>query len=1331
MRFKMYIFTIIILSFILIGSVNATDIDTNDTQTISANDKEEIIQMENNLDKLKDNTQGTYSDLKDEFEKATGDITLKKSKYTYKKFFDAGGPIEITKSMVIDGNGAIIDMGISGGQAFKVTASGVTIKNLTIKNAYSDEKGGAIYFSKYGTVENCNFTNNIANYGGAIYFQNGGTVTNCNFNKNTAGSNGGSVYFFGWSTVTNCNFTDNQAKLNGGAIRMISGSITNCKFTNNILSSDYDKGIGGAVFIESDGTVTNCNFNANTATQNCGAIRLSTGSVTNCNFTGNKAKQKGGAIQFNYGGTVANCNFNNNEATNFGGSAVYFNEYGPGTVTNCNFTNNNGGLSGTVFFEKEGHVINCNFDSNTANEAGAIRFDSGSVENCNFTNNKATTHSGGAILIHDSGNVTNCNFNNNQAGNSGGAIHLYSGTGNVTNCNFTNNQAGNSSGAIFMISGTVTKCNFTNNQATNGYGGAIFIGLGNVTNCNFAVNSANRGGAIFSLMWYTTADTCTFKTSSDTTFNIAFISPVLNVDNFTAFYESGEKLTFNLTPANGVPITDGNISISVHHKNGTWVGNYSCLSGEGWTPDLPVGSYYAIFNTEYGGFEPVNRTIKIICDIAYYVNVTSLKTTNKKVNITAISNIPQDILEGELLFILPEGSKINANYAGKGIWWAEHEFAAGDYSITASYTELNNAVINNATISVRYKASVEVNNKTLDLLIGDIFTIKATTTPDGLNVTYVPDNSGVYSIDENGLVTALRKGKGSIIIKVGGDGIYAENTTTVNVTVRKIPTEITVLNETLDLEVNDEIAAGATLKPENAGNLTYTTNDTSVAIVENGKIIAVGEGSAVITVSFSGSVDYAPADNKTIKVTVKRIDTNITVVNATVNLFVKESIDSGVTLKPTNAGNLTYTTNDTSVAIVENGQIIAVGEGTAVITVSFKGDDVYAPAENRTITVNVKRITTNITIENNNVELFVKESINSGATLKPQEAGNLTYTTNDTSVAIVKDGKIIAVGEGTAVITVSFKGDEVYMAAENKTITVKVIKYESKVTILPIAEAVYPNNITIRYSIENKTNVTVTIDGVSTDKIFITNDTITVVGLDAGKYTIIIINNESEMYYKSNDTKSFTVNKLATIISAADVSTTYNINKDLVITLKDADGNLLTGVDVSVDLNGVKNYVTDTNGQVKVSTAGLALKTYSTKITFKGNTNYIGSSAEVKVIINKATPKITAKKKTYKAKKKTKKFTITLKDNAGKPIKNAKVRLIVKKIVKQSKNKSKKKSKKKSKSDKKKIYAKTNNKGKATFKVLRNKPGKYNAKVKFYGDQYYNKATKTVKIVIK
>ena len=73
-----------------------------------------------------------------------------------------------------------------------------------------------------------------------------------------------------------------------------------------------------------------------------------------------------------------------------------------------------------------------------------------------------------------------------------------------------------------------------------------------------------------------------------------------------------------------------------------------------------------------------------------------------------------------------------------------------------------NTTVVTVTVSLK-DASVSVNNDTLDLKVGDTFVINATTSPEGLDVTYVPDESGVYSVDENGVVTALTNGTGSIL----------------------------------------------------------------------------------------------------------------------------------------------------------------------------------------------------------------------------------------------------------------------------------------------------------------------------------------------------------------------------------------------------------------------------------------------------------------------------------------------------------------------------------------------------------------------------------------
>ena len=122
-------------------------------------------------------------------------------------------------------------------------------------------------------------------------------------------------------------------------------------------------------------------------------------------------------------------------------------------------------------------------------------------------------------------------------------------------------------------------------------------------------------------------------------------------------------------------------------------------------------------------------------------------------------------------------------------------------------------------------------------------------------------------------------------------------------------------------------------------------------------------------------------------------------------------------------------------------------------------------------------------------------------------------------------------------------------------------------------------------------------------------------------------------------------------------------------------------------------------------------KTYTVKISFAGTATLNASSTSTKVTVKKATPKITAKAKTFKLKTKTKKYTITLKDNKNKVMKNKKVTLKVKGKT---------------------YTAKTNSKGKATFKLTKlNKKGKYTAVIKYAGDKYYKKATKKVKITVK
>ncbi len=452
-----------------------------------------------------------YEDLRNQINSATGyKITLLKGNYRFGE--NDGNAIQINKPCEIDGMGSAIYMGLTGCRAFEVSAPGVTFKNLTIFNAqYYGGHGVAIYFSKDGTLLNCNFINSKAtgpkSCGGAVYFEGTGTVSNCNFIDNNAISKGGAVYFAGTGSVSNSNFTRSSATDFGGAIYFSKGgTLLNCNFINNKATGP--KSSGGAVYFEGTGTVSNCNFTASTATNIGGAIFMNSGSVSNSNFIDSDSISEGGAVYFANAANVSNSNFTHNTASGCGG-AIY--SYSGGTLENCNFADNQGSCGGAFYFEDKSTVKNCNFANNTATkgDGGAFWIRVGIVENCNFNNNKVNGFNGGAFYVDGDLTIKNSNFANNSAtkGN-GGAFCIKSGI--VENCNFFNNEVTGSKvdgsdgmgGAVMMKSGSIKNCNFTANKAYDlaPTGGAVRLESGSVTNCNFVANAAlghsSNGGAI-------------------------------------------------------------------------------------------------------------------------------------------------------------------------------------------------------------------------------------------------------------------------------------------------------------------------------------------------------------------------------------------------------------------------------------------------------------------------------------------------------------------------------------------------------------------------------------------------------------------------------------------------------------------------------------------------------------------------------------------------------------------------------------------------------------------------------------------------------------------
>lgn len=97
--------------------------------------------------------------------------------------------------LVIDGAGYAIDAQAKS-RIFRCTGKDITIKNITLRNGHSDERGGAIsveegdlIISKSGLINNAS-----ADTGGAVYNRKGElTITESTLTQNTA-NNGGAIY---------------------------------------------------------------------------------------------------------------------------------------------------------------------------------------------------------------------------------------------------------------------------------------------------------------------------------------------------------------------------------------------------------------------------------------------------------------------------------------------------------------------------------------------------------------------------------------------------------------------------------------------------------------------------------------------------------------------------------------------------------------------------------------------------------------------------------------------------------------------------------------------------------------------------------------------------------------------------------------------------------------------------------------------------------------------------------------------------------------------------------------------------------------------------------
>ena len=1137
---------------------------------------------------------------------------------------------------------------LAGALLIKTNNSNIKNNEFTGNTAGTYHSGGAIYIEgENNKLEQNNFTNNQANVGGAVIYtsntKNGEVIGNTF--KNNYAKSGGAVYAEGTKiTISENTFNNNKATTGAGGSLNI--KTTTAIISDNDITKSYSKESGGAIYLESktirltNNQISQCNagsnaaatyingassvniignrFVSNTAGQIAGALFIKTNKATikNNEFAKNTAPSSGGAIRIEGDSNViSNNTFTENKATGVLGGAIcslgHNNQFTYNTFTdnvagrdggailsegtnvadighnniisNNVFTGNKvtgnaeGSHGGAISMAGESCAINYNnFTNNHADTiGGAIRWNGGNSAMGDIIGNIFESNdapSGGAMYITGHGiNVAKNTFNNNKATNAGGSIDIVGNNAIISDNKISNSDSQKIGGGIYakgentqFKGNTLTRCSAENNG-----GGAYLEGSGTVSNSKFTSCSAkNNGGGIFFTNTNYKLEGTTFKDNTAT--NAANYYPTsipntklstkLTVTDITAAYGSNQYITATLKDTKGNPISGESL---IFENNG--VKNTITTDADGnaryYTNELEPGSYN--IKVTFDGTDAYNAATSVTSKVTITkadISISALyNDTDKEIIATLTNDVTGNAFANADVKFDINGVVTTVKSDSEGQAIASVDLPTGTY--TAIITYAGNTKYNPASTNITFDAKADTLNTTLT--VDDV----TTTYNSGANIkaTLKDENSNAVSDAE----ITFKIGSTTLTAITDAEGVAAVSVDGINPN---------TYNANIVFSGNDDYNganATATVTISKA-NTTIDAPDTSVAYTDkNGAFIATlinyESGKAIsgvtVVVNINGTKQSLKTDS-----------------NGQVKVSTADWELGNYTAIVTYAGNTKYNK----------------ANATANIDVS-KADIIISPvynAANKKLTATLTNNVTGTALVNAKVTFDLNGAI---STVQTNSNGQATISTenitSDTCTAIITYAGNTKYNPASTNITFSTKMNvdisAVYDIA-NTQIVATLTNNDTGKTI---------TNINVKFDLNGK--ITTVKTNTKGQAKLSTKD------LKTGTYTAIITYAGNTKYNPASTNITFST-KIDTTISAV-----YDAaNSEIIATLTNAEGKALSSANVKVNFNGETTTVkTNTNGQVKISTAGLPLGTYPATFSYAGNSKYNAASTSINVEI--------------------------------------------------------------------------------------------------------------------
>ena len=312
------------------------------------------------------------------------------------------------------------------------------------------------------------------------------------------------------------------------------------------------------------------------------------------------------------------------------------------------------------------------------------------------------------------------------------------------------------------------------------------------------------------------------------------------------------------------------------------------------------------------------------------------KETQVEVSSVSLNTATIEMVEGETFTLVATVLPKDAEYDGV-TWASSNASVASVNSGTVTAVKDGTATITasaggkSATCNVKVSAkivavtSITLDKTSLSMQVGDTETLTATIKPEDATdktIVWTSSDEAVVSVS-NGKITALKSGKATITAK--SSTCSAECMVTVSVNTESITLDKT----TLSLAVGESATLTATVKPDDATDktVTWSSSDESVVKVDNGKVTARKSGTSTVSAKCGGKTAECV-------VTVSVPVSSITLDKTALSLALGESVTLIATVKPDDATDKTvvWYSSDESIAKVDNGKVMALKIGFAIVT---------------------------------------------------------------------------------------------------------------------------------------------------------------------------------------------------------------------------------------------------------------------------------------------------------------------------------------------------------------------------------------------------------------